>query len=484
MIGSLLAQVNSLKDAGSAAAQTQDSAILGEQFYFFTVVIMWLIHAGFMSYETGIARKKNALATAMKNILTIAVVTPTFYYFGWWIYNCNQPGLPIGPNSSDFTSVACQGGIPWSDAFGPNLTNNINLIFFLAFLLFSWTTASIMSGALIERARLSAYLVLAAILGSVVWILDAAWGWSAGGWLTLRFGFHDSIASGVVHGVAGAFTLGVLFNLGPRIGKYTREGLARQFRPHNLHITALGLMLIFTGFYGFYAACLVIASTSFPGWANIYLSPTTLGSITMVITFGFAGGFTGGYFASKGDPFWTISGGLAGVIGVSAGADVYAPTLAYLISMLTAVLVFYAGSWIETKMRVDDAVGAVAVHGVAGFLGMLWVGVFAAGYPTGINNVESSIGGQLMGMATFLPLGFLSGYVASLILKKLGVLRVPAAAELEGLDLVEYGTLVYPEMGVIKEQIIDPDGTLVETAALPEIELVNGRPRAFEELRK
>ena len=161
----------------------------------------------------------------------------------------------------------------------------------------------------------------------MVWILDAAWGWSAGGWLTLRFGFHDSIASGVVHGVAGAFTLGVLFNLGPRIGKYTREGLARQFRPQNLHLTLLGLMLIFTGFYAFYGACLVISSTAAPGWANIYLSPTTLGSITMVITMGFAGGFTGGYFASRGDPFWTVSGGLAGVIGVSAGADVYAPTL-------------------------------------------------------------------------------------------------------------------------------------------------------------
>src|SRR4029453_18948960 len=295
------------------------------QFYFFTVVFMWLIHCGFMSYETGLARRKNALMTAMKNILTIAVVTPTFYYFGWWIYNCNQSGPPIGPNSSDFTAAACQGGIPWSDTFGPNLTNNINLVFFLAFLLFSWTTASILSGAIIERARLTAYLILACILGSVVWILDAAWGWSAGGWLTLRFGFHDSIASGVVHGVAGAFTLGVLFNLGPRIGKYTREGLARQFRPHNLHMTLLGLMLIFTGFYAFYAACLVIASTSFPGWANIYLSPTTLGSIAMIITMGFAGGFTGGYFASRGDPFWTVSGGLAGVIGVSAGAGGYAP---------------------------------------------------------------------------------------------------------------------------------------------------------------
>ena len=155
----------SLKDAASAESQTLDSAILGEQFYFWTVVLMWLIHAGFMSYEAGVARRKNVMATAMKNILTIAAVTPTFYYFGWWIYNCNQPGLPIGPNSSDFTAAACQGGIPWSDAFGPNLTNNINLIFFLAFLLFSWTTASIMSGALLERVRLSAYLVLAALLG-------------------------------------------------------------------------------------------------------------------------------------------------------------------------------------------------------------------------------------------------------------------------------------------------------------------------------
>ena len=340
MIDFLIAQASPLQGPMTDLqdAQTLDSAILGEQFYFFTVVLMWLIHVGFMTYETGVARRKNALATAMKNILTIAVVTPTMYYIGWWIYNCNQPGFPpIGPNSADFTSVTCQSGIPWSDTFGPNLTNNINLVFFLAFLLFSWTTASIMSGSLLERVRLSAYLVLACLLGSVVWILDAAWGWSAGGWMTLRFGFHDSIASAVVHGVSGAFTLGVLFNLGPRIGKYTKEGLTRTFRPHNIHMTLMGLMLIFTGFYGFYAACLVIASTTFPGWANIYLSPTTLGSIAMIITFGFAGGFTGAYFASRGDPFWTVSGGLAGVIGVSAGADVYAPTLGYLLAMITGV---------------------------------------------------------------------------------------------------------------------------------------------------
>ena len=462
MIDFVFAQVDRLEDAASAEGQVLDSAILGEQFYFFTVVFMWLIHVGFMSYEAGAVRRKNVLATAMKNILTIAVVTPTFYYVGWWIYNCNQPGLPIGPNSSDFTSAACQGGIPWSDAFGPNLTNNINLIFFLAFLLFSWTTASIMSGATLERIRLSAYLVLAAILGSVVWILDAAWGWSAGGWMTLRFGFHDSIASGVVHGVAGAFALGVVFNLGPRIGKYTREGLVRQFRPQNLHLTLMGLMLIFTGFYGFYAACLVIASTTFPGWANIYLSPSTLGSIAMIITFGFAGGFTGGYFASRGNPFWTVSGGLAGVIGVSAGADVYAPTLGYLLAIVTASLTVYAGTWIEKKMRVDDVVGAIAVHGFAGFLGVLWVGVFAAGYPTGLNNVDSSIGGQVLGVATFLPLGFLSGWVASFVLKKLNLLRVPPEVEILGLDVSEYEEDLYlPEFAKSGEMLIEPDGTLV-----------------------
>ena len=181
----------------------------------------------------------------------------------------------------------------------------------------------------------------------------------------------------------------------------------------------------------------------------------------MIITMGFAGGFTGGYFVSKGDPFWTISCGLAGVIGVSAGADVYAPTLGFLLAMLTAVIVYYAGGLIEKRFRVDDAVGAVAVHGVSGFLGVFWVGVFAAGYPTGLNNVESSIGGQMMGIITFLPLGFLSGWAASFILRKLNLLRVPVRVELEGLDRAEYETDFYPEFAPEPETIVEPDGQLV-----------------------
>ena len=143
------------------------------------------------------------------------------------------------------------------------------------------------------------------------------------------------------------------------------------------------------------------------------------------------------------------------MISVSAGADVYAPTLGYLIAMGSAVLVVWVGNWIEAKMRVDDVVGAVAVHGFAGFLGIIWVGVFAAGYPTGINNVESSMGGQLMGLATFLPLGFLSGWFASWLLKKMNLLRVPPEVELDGLDQAEYEPDIHVPEFAHAEDLLD-----------------------------
>jgi ammonium transporter, Amt family len=464
---------------GVADKLSLDSQVLQEQFYYYTVVVMWLIHVGFMAYEAGASRRKNVLATALKNILTIAVVTPTFYYFGWYIYGCFQHGGPLGQGHAGPTELPgfCGQTAPWSDNLGPNLQDHLSAVFFLAFLLFSWTTGSIMSGALIERVRLSAYLILTSLLGSAVWIMDAAWGWSAGGWLTTKYGFHDSIASAVVHGVAGAFTLGVLLNLGPRIGKYDIAGRARSFRGFNIHLTCMGLMLIFTGFYGFYAACLAITSTTFPGWLNIYLSPTTLGAIAFAITIGFAGGFTGGYFASKGDPFWTLSGGLAGVITVSAGADVYHPSLVYLLSTSGGMLAVWAGTWIERTLRVDDAVGAVAVHGVCGFYGPFLVGIFAGGFPTGVNNVPVSFGGQMMGILAFIPLGFLPGFVASWILKQFNLLRVPPEVELEGLDMAEFQQDFFPEFERVPETIVLPTGEEVESAPLllEAYQQVNGR---------
>lgn len=459
-----VAQVDIL---GQTLYETHTSTeVFSESFYFFTVAIMWLLHVGFMTYEAGVSRRKNVMSTAMKNIMTIAVVTPTFYYLGWWVYYCMQEGVRItttadGQNSAGSGAYYCGDGyaLPWDASAGPNLGDNITAVFWAAFVLFSWTTGSIMSGAVLERIRVSAYLWLTALMGGLVWVVAAAWGWSYGGWLTIHFGYHDFAASGVVHGIAGIFALGVLFNLGPRIGRYDRNGNARSFKPHNLHLTLMGLMIIFTGFYGFYAACLAITADTQPGWLNIYFSPATLGAITLTITMGFAGGFAGGYFFSKADPFWTISGGLAGVVAVSAGADIYSPSLVLILAFFSAGLAYKVGNWLEQKARIDDAVGAVSVHGVMGFWGVMLVGIFASGYPTGVGGVETSILGQGVGTLALFALAFLSGYIASAILKKLNLLRVLPEVELEGLDYAEYETDFYPEFGRADEPIVHADGS-------------------------
>ena len=442
------------------------SVVFTEAYYFFTVAIMWLLHVGFMTYEAGVSRRKNIMSTAMKNIMTIAVVTPTFYYLGWWVYFCMEEGfIPTttadGAGNAGADAYYCGDGygVPWDGSMGPNLGDNISGVFWAAFVLFSWTTGSIMSGAVLERIRISAYLWLTALMGGLIWVIAAAWGWSYGGWLPIHFGYHDFAASGVVHGIAGIFALGVLFNLGPRIGRYDRNGGTRAFKPHNLHLTLMGLMIIFTAFYAFYAACLAITADTTPGWANIYLSPATLSAITFTITMGFAGGFAGGYIFAKGDPFWTLSGGLAGVVAVSAGADIYNPSLVLILAFFSAGLAYHAGNWIEQKARIDDAVGAVAVHGVMGFWGVLLVGIVAGGYPTGAAGIETSFLGQLVGVAALFPLAFLSGYIGSGILKKMNLLRVPPEVEIEGLDMAEFETDFYPEFGRATEPIVNADGS-------------------------
>ena len=405
-----------------------------ETFYFWTGVLMWLIHAGFMIYEAGVARQKNVLMTMMKNLLTCAVITPTFFLFGWWIYYAFQGG--VVPD----TGAAAVAALPWSEVMGPNLDDNITGVFWFAFLLFSFTTGSIMSGAVIERIRLGAYLLLAMILGSVVWILAAAWGWSSGAWLYTEYGFHDWGAGGCVHTVAAAFTLGVLLNLGPRIGKYDDQGRPLEIPPHNLPMTMLGLMLIFTGFYAFYAACAVFQVAE-PGadpepWRSIYGTPMTLGSLAFTVTMGFAGGAMGAFITSKGDPYWTISGGLAGMISIASGVDVYHPALGYLIGFAGGALAVFVGNRLERR-GIDDAVGAIAVHGGAGVWSMLAMGLFASGYPQ--HEILSSLKGQLVGIAVMIGVGFVPGYLISLVLDRSGLLRVSREVELAGLDVAELG---------------------------------------------
>ena len=430
------------------------SVIFTEFYYWVTVVLMFLIHVGFCMYEVGVSRHKNHLHTLMKNTMLIPLVTVTWFFFGWWIYWAMINGPWLGTSIMDGNSGLQLGGgfganelaNPMSPIMGVNLGDHINGVFWAAFLLFSWTAASIVSGAVIERIRMSAFAILAIAIGSVFWTIDASWGWHFDGWMVKVLGYHDAYASGVIHACAGGFALGVLTVLGPRLGKFASDGTPRNIGPRNPWLVTVGIFLIYTGFWGFYAACNIPILDVGPEYGlegvyytatNIYATPTTLSGITFNFLMSLSGGLLAGYWVSKGDPFWTYSSGLAGIITASAGNDLYHPLQAMIIGMIGVYVAYKMHYWVERKFKIDDAVGAVAVHGYAGVVGLIVCGFMLWGYPSSgyegyaaINPVGMIIGAIIM----FGLLGFLPGWIIAKILNGMGRLRIPHEVELAGMD--------------------------------------------------
>jgi ammonia channel protein AmtB len=431
------------------------TVVFTEFYYWVTVVIMFLIHVGFCLYEVGVAREKNAMHTLMKNAMLIPMITVAFFAFGWWIYFAFQggPGITSGLGHAPWAT-------PWSELMAPHLGGppvgegltaedtaawaRINGVFFAAFLLFAWTAGSILSGAVIERITSGAFWLLCVLIGSFTWVIGAAWGWSENGWMVELLGYHDAYASGVIHGICGGAALGILIQLGPRIGRFRADGTARVFPLRNQWLVVIGLFLIYTGFWGFYAACNIpiieVRADAGPAYftaTTIYLTPTTLGAITVNFLLSLCGGMFSGYWASRGDPFWTFSGGLGGIITASAGNDLYHPLQAFLIGAAGVFCAHRLHHYVERRFQIDDAVGAVAVHGYCGVIGVVACGFLLWGYPGSPHADYARITpwGQTAGaVIMFGLLGFVPGYLGSAALKRLGMLRIPPEVELMGLD--------------------------------------------------
>jgi ammonia channel protein AmtB len=420
--------------AAKVAALEQSGGMQGtidmEVYYFWATALMVLIHAGFLGYEMGASRAKNVLASGIKNILAFAFIIPTFFFFGWWIYLA-FPGGFIPAEGGD-------PGLPWAMAMGPNLSDNATGVFWAAFTMFAATTASVFSGAVIERIKMSGFVILAILLGSVLWILGAAWGWHPTGWLLTDWGFHDFGCAGIVHLIA----LGVLINLGPRIGKYNADGTANDIAPHNVPMVLIGLMLIIVGFFGFLAACVIMVKGG--QWTNIYGQPMTLSAVGFNTLMGFGGGVIGAWALTR-DPFWMMSGGLAGIITAAAGIDVWYPPLAFVVGFVGGATIKIVNDGVVKVLRLDDAVGAVSVHGWCGFLGVMVVGLFASGYANVGEAPPVSFMGQLVGALVCFALGFVPGFIVSYCLKVVRLLRVPDEAQMIGLDLAEVPLKAYPE---------------------------------------
>ena len=444
----LTTELAALTDA--AAAGNTASA---ELFYYLTIPLMILIHVGFLAYEMGASRQKNVLASGIKNILAFAFLVPAFYYAGWFVYWAFPTGFSMsqGPLEISGLEYALGAANPASAVMGPNLADNATGVFWGAFTLFAATTASIMSGAVIERIKLFAFLVLAIVLGAFAWVFGAAWGWHADGFLVTAWGYHDFGAAGVVHMVAGFFALGVLVNLGPRIGKFGPGGRVNHLPGHSMPMTLVGLMTIIVGFWGFLLACVIYPgeawSWSATQFATIYGTPVTLSALTFNILMGFAGGIIGAWMVTR-DPFWMMSGALGGIISCAAGLDLWWPPMAFAIGFAGACIMPASAKFLE-KLGIDDAVGAVTVHGVLGVWGVVAVGLFASGYPAHFGEAgevaTTNLVGQLVGAAVMAGCGFVPGYVLSLVFRLLGMLRVPESAELAGLDITKVPAIAYPE---------------------------------------
>jgi len=249
--------------------------------------------------------------------------------------------------------------------------------------------------------------------------------------------------------------------LGPRIGKFAPDGTPRNIHPRNPWLVTIGLFLIYTGFWGFYVAC------NIPMWdvqagdgvffsaTNIYLAPTTLSGITVNFLMSLSGGLLMGYIVSKGDAFWTYSAGLAGIIAASAGNDLYHPIQAMFIAAAGVIFMYKMHYWVERKFKIDDAVGAVAVHGYAGFFGVVIAGFFLWGYPSSPDPSYAVITpwGQFIGaVIMFGLLGFLPGWATAKVLNAFGMLRIPKEVELAGLDCGANAERYADELGIIEAE--------------------------------
>ena len=257
--------------------------------------------------------------------------------------------------------------------------------------------------------------------------------------MDLQRGVEDGFGADTI---AGFFALGVLINLGPRLGRFLPDGKSVPIPGHSVPMTVIGLMLIIVGFFGFLGGCAIYIGGG--QWINIFGQPMTLSAFAFNTLMGFAGGVIGAFLVTR-DPFWMMSGALAGIISAASGLDLYYPPVAFLIAFVGGCMIQPVSLLLE-KFKIDDAVGAFAVHGVAGLWGMISCGIFAAGYPQIDPSWPAiSFGGQLASAAVMAALGFFPGYLCSLVLKMFGVLRVGGKAEELGLDETEIPIRPYPE---------------------------------------
>lgn len=388
-----------------------------------SILVFWM-QAGFALVEAGFTRAKNSVNILMKNLMDFTLGSLSFFLIGFGImFGGDIMGLLGLP--AIYSDAIWQGGIP-SEAF----------LFFQT--VFAATAATIVSGAMAERTHFISYLIFSVVISAVIYPISGHWIWG-GGWLaTLSTPFIDFAGSTAVHSLGGWLGLTGAWLLGPRIGKF--NGKTNAIPGHNLTYGALGVFILWMGWFGFNPGSQLAAS----GDDNI----NAISHIFITTNLAAVAGTLGALLISwkkykKPSLSLTLNGTLAGLVAVTAGCAEVSATGAIVIGLLAGILLVLAVHFIEHTLRIDDPVGAASVHGICGAFGTLMVGLFSTKhgllYGFGFDQLFS----QTIGVVAIAAWGLGTGYILFTILKKTVGLRVDRRVEEEGLDIYEHGETGY-----------------------------------------
>ncbi|EEG73649.1 ammonium transporter [[Clostridium] hylemonae] len=381
-------------------------------------VLVYFMQAGFAMCEAGFTRAKNSGNILMKNMLDFVLGSLFFFIFGFAIMH-----------GTDWNGIIGIKGFfnPASLADADGMINGLPVGVFMIFhTVFCATAATIVSGSMAERTKFAAYLAYSAAISIIIYPVSGHWIWG-GGFLS-QMGFHDFAGSTAVHMVGGLCALVGAKILGPRIGKYTKDGKARAIPGHNLPIAALGVFILWFCWFGFNCGSTTAASTSLGDIAmttNLAAAAATL--MAMCVTWLRYG---------KPDVSMTFNGALAGLVAITAGCDVVSSWEAIIIGLVAGLVVVFSIEIFDQKIKIDDPVGAVSVHGICGALGTILTGVFGEG---------CSLGTQITGVASVAAYVLVMAFVIFTIINKTIGLRVSREEETEGLDVHEHGSSAYAD---------------------------------------
>ncbi|VAW17961.1 Ammonium transporter [hydrothermal vent metagenome] len=385
--------------------------------------LVFIMHLGFATLESGLTRAKNTVNILFKNVAIVAIGLLTYTLLG---FNLMYPGdFSVSLFGGGFFGFAGFG--IGTDAAGITSAYNAGYTYWTDFLfqgMFAATAATIVSGAVAERIKLHSFLVFSVLFVGLVYPWLGSWKWGAG-WLDAK-GFYDFAGSTLVHSVGGWGALAGAMVLGPRIGKYV-GGSSKAIPGHSMPLATIGVFLLWLGWFGFNGGSVLSAD---PGLVSFVLVTTSLAA---------AAGIVGAMIASeallkKPDLSMVLNGSLAGLVGITAGADVVSVMSAVIIGLVAGVLVVVAVLFIDSKLQIDDPVGALSVHLVCGIWGTLAVGIFSSAH---------SFGTQLLGVIAYGVVAFPSALIIFLVVKATMGLRVTEKQENQGLDISEHGMEAY-----------------------------------------